>query len=1085
LKRIAGVLISIGLWLVTASVLMVCIVLGRLFFAPIDVGFAREQVIENTTKLFPGWEVDFSEASVGWDWSAVRPWLILRDVELIDRRERLRLYLPQTEIGLGFQGVLSGVGVSTIEIDDARVRVLDIGGFSDTTDGSLFDDLFGAGGIPRPEIFIPLTEAFNRFSLRLLDTVPAFESVSFNGISLSVFRGENLSDATVAISRMNLSNSDGDLNLSAQFDISVGGSPISTRLTGRASPAWGDLSLIVALSDFDPSSFSNDVGLPKFLNYIHLPMGLSFELDLDSEVGLQFAGIEAVLGEGELYDPVVFPQAAPISYGLIGGQYDVQEKRLTFDRVDLAVEESRIQGDGVFYWHQDNNQPGIKFDLSAPQASLSNILRYWPKKFHPDGRERGARAWVDQHMIEGDVHDILFEVDMTPTGAGSFLDDSPYRLTFSYRDLDTNFVNTMPPILDASGQGRLTKTQFDIFLDNGFLMGMPVDGSSVNLSNINIPNGGIGNFDVYLRGDVKTIVQLIDHPPLDVAKKAKLDIDRLGGTATAKVAIEMPLIRNPKIEDIKYSAVAQVSDARVDDLLNGEGIRAGQLSLKVDQDRLKAAGNVLLNGVPVNLRWQEDFVASRASPDNETSLVVVSGTMDGPKLAALGVDLNKYIKGEVQAEASFTGRGLKFTQGTFSADVSTAIINLSELAWQKPVGSPATVTGSIAFVGSGAIIKPFAIKGEDIDLKAAFKFGSRASNEFRAEIDATKIGRNRLKANIIQGGDVPINVSINAETFDLAPFLDLTVSAETGLDSEASVEVVSGKAAEFDIIMNADALLLKNGEQWDNAKLGVKFRGGEPAEASLDAVAGENQTPIKVRHRDSLDPQTGKRPVTISAGNGGQVLRGLGFFAHLEGGALTFDGYANGWAKAWHIDGLMKISDAELLPKSLLSPEVNEGIISGVDDYLSGAPLALDIVRVPFIYDEQVLTLDGLKANGPTMGLTMEGQIATSEGILNVNGVVVPAYGLNSLLGNLPIVGGLFTGGDGKGLFGVAYRVKGSTSNPDVSINTMSGLAPGFLRLLFEGRKGRIADVEAQPKPPELPAKEDAGDPLDPNGGMN
>ena len=82
------------------------------------------------------------------------------------------------------------------------------------------------------------------------------------------------------------------------------------------------------------------------------------------------------------------------------------------------------------------------------------------------------------------------------------------------------------------------------------------------------------------------------------------------------------------------------------------------------------------------------------------------------------------------------------------------------------------------------------------------------------------------------------------------------------------------------------------------------------------------------------------------------------------------------------------------------------------------------------------------------------------EGKINVNGVVVPAYGLNSLLGKIPLVGGLFSGGSGKGLFGVAYRVKGMTENPDVDVNALSGLAPGFLRLLFEGKKGKVADVE-------------------------
>ena len=168
-----------------------------------------------------------------------------------------------------------------------------------------------------------------------------------------------------------------------------------------------------------------------------------------------------------------------------------------------------------------------------------------------------------------------------------------------------------------------------------------------------------------------------------------------------------------------------------------------------------------------------------------------------------------------------------------------------------------------------------------------------------------------------------------------------------------------------------------------------------------------------------------------------------------------------------------------MLSKAVLGSEVTEGTVSGLDGYLEDGPLELDVLEVPFTYDGDILEFDGLKANGPTLGLTMEGEIATGQGLINVNGVVVPAYGINSLLGNIPLVGGLFSGGDGKGLFGVAYRFKGTISEPDVNVNALSGLAPGFLRLLFEGRKGRVADVEVPEQETNPEAIESPDNPLE------
>jgi hypothetical protein len=61
---------------------------------------------------------------------------------------------------------------------------------------------------------------------------------------------------------------------------------------------------------------------------------------------------------------------------------------------------------------------------------------------------------------------------------------------------------------------------------------------------------------------------------------------------------------------------------------------------------------------------------------------------------------------------------------------------------------------------------------------------------------------------------------------------------------------------------------------------------------------------------------------------------------------------------------------------------------------------------------------------------------------------VAPAYAINSILGNVPIIGPLFGGGS-QGLFAANYRVSGPSNDPDVTVNPLSALAPGILRQLF------------------------------------
>jgi len=50
----------------------------------------------------------------------------------------------------------------------------------------------------------------------------------------------------------------------------------------------------------------------------------------------------------------------------------------------------------------------------------------------------------------------------------------------------------------------------------------------------------------------------------------------------------------------------------------------------------------------------------------------------------------------------------------------------------------------------------------------------------------------------------------------------------------------------------------------------------------------------------------------------------------------------------------------------------------------------------------------------------------------------------------VPILGDLLTGRQGEGIFGMTFAVRGAIDNPEVLVNPVSAVAPGFLRQIFE-----------------------------------
>jgi hypothetical protein len=60
----------------------------------------------------------------------------------------------------------------------------------------------------------------------------------------------------------------------------------------------------------------------------------------------------------------------------------------------------------------------------------------------------------------------------------------------------------------------------------------------------------------------------------------------------------------------------------------------------------------------------------------------------------------------------------------------------------------------------------------------------------------------------------------------------------------------------------------------------------------------------------------------------------------------------------------------------------------------------------------------------------------------------------------VPLVGELLSGGEGQGMFAARYSVKGGEKSPEVSVNPLSILTPGFLRGLFDAFDETPAEEE-------------------------
>src|SRR6201999_1838262 len=97
-------------------------------------------------------------------------------------------------------------------------------------------------------------------------------------------------------------------------------------------------------------------------------------------------------------------------------------------------------------------------------------------------------------------------------------------------------------------------------------------------------------------------------------------------------------------------------------------------------------------------------------------------------------------------------------------------------------------------------------------------------------------------------------------------------------------------------------------------------------------------------------------------------------------------------------------------------------------------------------------------------GLNINGRINMDSGAAKLKGTVVPFSIFNRFLASIPVIGDIVTGGDGGGVLAVAYSVDGTLGNPQVSVNPVSLLTPGFLRNIFFSNDVDEDEADTGPK---------------------
>ncbi len=776
-------------------------------------------------------------------------------------------------------------------------------------------------------------------------------------------------------------------------------------------------------------------------------------------------------------------QGSPVVYdhAELNGRVDILGRTITIRNF-----EGQTQGGEVALSGSISDATGeleIFAQASVSAIPTSQILAYWP-----EGRAPGARNWIGSNLRSGVVRNMEFRID-APAGtfATSPLSNDVLELSFEFDEGVSTFVPGLPVMTEGRGFATLYADQFDLTLEHGMIGDIVIQGAHMLVDQMHV-RGTPGIFNVDVEGPVAQILELLDSGPFDFPSRYGIVPRTVGGSAVGTVEIILPMLSNPPRDRISYAAQAEIEGITMPEAAPAVDLTDGTLSLQLERSGLRARGEVELNGVPLDFGWRENFEDPTAP-----SMFTVSGILSDSDRIRLGLDFGSAVSGPVDVDITTQGRGRELRAVNIRADLGEATVLIPNTNWIKPAGEIAAARLQLVLPDEGGLeVRDLIFAGDRALIRGGFALGANGRLEF-AELERIRLDGLIDVSLFARRDDMnALRVEVDGEYFNAAPFMrQFTRAQDQGPGLPFVVEGSVGTLTMLsDVeVKNVEFYLLNDGDRILEMDIVGGFEAG--------GIVRSSMTPRADATRDFL----------VTSSNAGELMNGLLGFESIYGGNLVLsvkvrdqpvEVFEQGSGEepmpevsemaevsempegsetpeitpppdvptspeARRTRGLLTIDQFRVVGAPALAQLLSLGSLQGLADTLSGEGIAFQTLELPFYAEGGLIGFEEGRAHGSALGLTLNGEIDRDEGMTNLTGTIVPAYSINSFLGNVPVLGEIFVSREGEGVIAFTYGISGPTDNPQIFVNPLSALTPGLFRRIFSGNPFQTLPQQTTP----------------------
>ena len=999
----------------------------RLHQGPIDITWlarrAQDRLAPGRAKLTVGSAQLAWEGFQGADSPLDVRW---RDLSITGADGLDLIHLPRGQVTLDLPSLLLGrVVPRLVQIDDAAITLQRL------ADGSVRLDMGGAEAAGGGGGGASLLRALARQSGPddPLSVLNQLRHVGIKGATLTL-RDAHWGVVWLAhVSNAGLTRApDGGMRAHAELDLRVGGVDLSVTAAASIGPTGTEL--VIGTNQVVPYALALTAPVFAPLAALDAPMSAALSANLTPDLTLREAVLSLQAGAGQIntgrgHAPI---DSAALVLRTDGHAVDVSSARLAFHRTAEAVAAAPVLT-GHAHAVPQGGRMLADFTVSIDAVSFADLPLYWPH-----GTGGGSRPWITANITAGMARDghVTGQLSIDPQAGAVDLVSLAGGLTAS--GLTLSWLRPVPPLTD--GVARLTLEGTDalrITVDSAKQGRLALRDGVVRITGLAAKDQFL-DAKLSMQGGLADTLALLAHPRLKLLSVHPVAASDPRGDVQASLHVALPLAESITNDDVKISAKASLAGVHLGGVAVGRDLDQGQLALSADNNGLTIDGTGTLGGVACTLGVAMDF---RGGPPSQVlEHYTATGTASPAALQAAGLPDGIMTAGTAALAADYGVRRDGGGTIALSADLGQAGLT-TPIGWHKAVGQKASVAARL-LLRDGHVVGFDRITGQGPGLSIASHAEMAGGQPRVLRLDQIRIDRTDAAGAItVAAPGKPLHVTLHGGVLDLSAYL---AQRDHGPQPQAAEDEVPGPPWSADLRFGK--VVLARDETLAPAVASAESDGLHLTR--LDVSAGQKGE-VHVR----IAAEAGVRRLTVNSADAGAVLLAGGVANNIRGGALVVNGAYDDHAPHAPLAGTATLTDFRVVDAPALARLLNLMTLYGTLDVLRGPGLGFRQAVVPFRWRQRVLHVENARAFSASLGLTAQGDIDLRHQTAAVTGTIVPAYFFNQLLGNIPLLGKMFSPETGGGVFAASYSVNGKLANPQVGVNPLAALTPGVLRGIF------------------------------------